>query len=125
MWLLTALAVPRVFNLSVYLQKKKRGGWETACYLRPRKKAILGKASPINKRPGRERTATTRCSLKVSEGTSIIHIGDLPKTPRSRDSTLLLSRHGTPVRRLPPAAVPSVGLPVLLLLAFTTRKRSR
>lgn len=80
------------------------------------KKAILGKVSPINKKPGRERMAPTRSSLKVSEGISIICAGDLPKTPRSSDSTRLLSRHGSPPRRcLFQAASPSIGLPVLPL----------
>lgn len=108
------MAVPRGFNLSVYLKKKKRGGWwETARQLRANKKAILGKASPINKRLGRERTVTTCCSLKVSEGISIICAGDLPKTPRSSNSTPLLGWHGSPARQLPPAAVPQQ--PVVLM----------
>lgn len=95
-WLLTALAVPRVFNLSVYLKEKKGGRWETAHQLRESKKAILGKASPINKRLGRERTVTVCNSLKVLEGISILCAGDLLKTPRSSDSTQLFGRHGSP-----------------------------
>lgn len=53
------------------------------------------------------------CSLKVSEGISIICAGDLPKTPRSSNSTPLLGWHGSPARQLPPAAVPQQ--PVVLM----------
>lgn len=104
--LLAALPVLRVFNVSVYYLNR---GWETALQLKARKEAILGTASPINKRPckldtpGRESTVTRRCSPKVSEGISAICCGELPKrcdaatansSTRCGEMSRALPRHG-------------------------------